>query len=152
MARVNKERPVGTFQALLELNKLPLVFEAPSGEEFTLEFYMPTVAEVWEMLHKLPPDPKPPVKEFAPWEDGVKKVYDFLNDEYQEKQQEWGRELTNRRVLLCWGNNLPGDTDEEKIASIEQLPALVSAALRQGSRMAIELAEDAVTKRSFRTD
>jgi hypothetical protein len=143
-----------TYESAQDYRLISFTAVLPDGSELEIDMVPPTQAEIWQLAHDMPEEPKPPRKgwEKPTGEDKVYPAYDNLDAGYITAMAEWNRDYEMHRLVLCWGDNLPGDTADEKVKALETLPNIILSALFQCARQTVRLAEGAVKPVSFRGD
>ncbi|MFA6044755.1 MAG: hypothetical protein WC718_07210 [Phycisphaerales bacterium] len=123
--------------------------EDPAGEVLVAEMRAITQAELLRIRRSLGNPPTPPVKEIKKDEDGYHEIYNYADPGHQQAMADRNALLETRVLLASWTTDIPGDTEDERIAALDTLPAWARVGLVRAVGMLIGIAEDAVRLRPF---
>lgn len=119
------ERTLATF-ADLKAASYKFELESPTGDLVLVEVTAPTKAQLIKMRRELPPQPEAPVTEFRKDADGnPQPVRDTRDAAYLDALDEWMTNYQLRFIARLWKTDIPGDTEDEQIEALADLPGWV---------------------------
>lgn len=128
--------------------------ETPDGQLFQFEFRAPTQSEVWATDLAMRAKPEPPLSGFEGTvaAGDLKPVHNAKDPGYQHALADWVAESMMRKILLCWTEEVPGDTVEEKLAALRDLPNWTISALSRCVTLITMAGQVALADRPFRAE
>lgn len=139
--------------ALADFQAQTYLFEivAPTGEDLLVEMRALTPADILQINRALPPVPKPPEKDFRKDDDGrLQLIYDTADPGYLQALEDRRVQLMNRAILRAWVVDLPGETEDERLAALDTLAAWARAGLWQAVNRLMVLGDEGVRLHPFR--
>jgi len=126
--------------------------ESPVGEVLFVEMRALSQAELLDIGRALPPFPQATqVKEYKKDEnDQIKPVFDYEDPAYRKAIEERRRMEMKLAVLRSWVADLPGETEDEKLAELDNLAGWALSGLWQIVSMLITTSSEAIKHRPFR--
>ena len=125
--------------------------QEPGGDVLVAELRAISQAELLRIRRSLGEPPTPPVKDIRKDEDGFHEIYNYADPGHQQAMEARRLLLETRVLLASWNTEIPGDSEEEKIAALDTLPAWARAGLMSAVGMLIGATDGAVKVRRFRS-
>ena len=140
--------------SLADLGPVPVVVTVnrPDGRRVDVTMKPLAEKEIWAVRRSVK-WPKPPIKDYKKTGGDVTPILDYQDETYRESVNDANRLLGQKMLLACLQLKIPGETEEERIAALEDgigqyaFSVLVAASQELNIVSAEELANVA---RSFR--
>lgn len=128
-------------------------FESPDGEMLEVEMRALTPDELLD-IDMAVQTPEAPITDFKTGDNGeITPVRDYQDKNYRRALTRAGQERMYRQILKAWENaDIPGDTEEERLAEIAALPLWALDGLWQAVKRVTEAGVGVLRARSFPTD
>lgn len=128
-------------------------FESPDGETMEVEMRALTPDEMLDVDMAVTA-PEAPVTDFKTGDNGeITPVRDYQDKHYRRALTRAGQERMYRQILKAWQNaDIPGDTDEERLAEIAALPMWALDGLWQAVKRVTEAGVGTLRARTFPAD
>lgn len=128
-------------------------FESPDGECLEVEMRALTPDELLD-IDMAVPTPEAPIVDFKTSDNGeVQPVRDYQDKGYKRALAKAVQERMYRQILRAWQNaDVPGETDEERLAEIAALPLWALDGLWQAVKMITEAGVGTLRSRPFHAD
>lgn len=126
----------------------------PGGKTLLVKMRALTPAELLE-IDIAHPRPEPKVVDFAGKDKPIRESDEAASAthraEWTRKVTDWLRKHRNMQIVRALVEPvIPGETEDEKIANLDTLPAWAVSALSKALQMTISTGDDALTLRNFR--
>jgi hypothetical protein len=134
-----------TFEALVAHTYQFEVID-PNGDSMLVVMRAPLVSEVWSQDREMPAKPEAPIKDIKRDEVTGEIVPIRATDDpdYQRAVTDWNLNWMYQRILLCWTESVPGETEAEQSTALAQLPNWSLSALWQCTQLVMATGRDAV--------